>query len=208
MPAEAATRSSAMSPSGLVMTLLVKSAPGPFVQPVVMLAANSSSLAPVVVSGPLSFAGTAPPRRRGRVERRDRIEPGVLEDANVDVYGGHVEPDRDRVRPGRRCRDVPRVVDRLREEARVRRRTDRARVAVPLRVGHRAHGGSGVVPPDRDDVEVSSRLRRGEVHRDRLRVILRSRVRHLHEPDPGRDLRVLRTATTQRTARIPPAGGQ
>src|SRR5882672_298593 len=49
-----------MSESGVVMTLLVKLAPGAFVQPVVKLAANSNSLAPVVVSGPLSLVALFP----------------------------------------------------------------------------------------------------------------------------------------------------
>ena len=42
-----------MSPSGLVMTLLVNPVPGPLVKPVVRFAAKRSSLPPVVVSGPL-----------------------------------------------------------------------------------------------------------------------------------------------------------
>jgi len=66
VPAEATTRSSAMSESGLVMTLLVNPAPGVFVQPVVKLAANSSSLAPVVVSGPLSLWALFPHASRSR----------------------------------------------------------------------------------------------------------------------------------------------
>ena len=43
-----------------MITLLVKPVPAPLVIPVVMLAANSSSFGPVVVSGPLLLVAVLP----------------------------------------------------------------------------------------------------------------------------------------------------
>src|SRR6266478_8782781 len=60
VPAVAAILSSAMSLSGVVMTLLVNPAPAALVLPVVVFAAKSSSFGPLVVSALVAFPDVLP----------------------------------------------------------------------------------------------------------------------------------------------------
>ena len=74
-----------MSPSGVVIARLVNPEPAALVNVATMLAANSRSLALVVVTADVLLVCARTGAPSGHVDRIDRIDAAVLENPNVDI---------------------------------------------------------------------------------------------------------------------------
>ena len=113
-PGVVTTRSSAISPSGLVSIRCVKFGPGPVVvRPLTVLAPTNRSMALVVVTVPVAARSAVTSDAGGHIDRIERINPAVLQNPNVRELRRRCESHSHCV-AGRRRRDVFRVIDGLR----------------------------------------------------------------------------------------------